>query len=237
MDWTLHARSTAAARHLLRPPLTHPLHVFNLCGQKAAACRSTCELEVNERGVELQIAVAVQVRQSFFFVSVDDRSGRSAVQWWKLEEIWLRAPTVADKQARPRPGGRFQLASRSHGGVVVVAHWHGSPAAHEKKQQKRLDSSGAQRAGSVSLSPFSRLRSASARPARPRERDDGNATNSPSESDPPHPIVPPARCSATALARSPPSFVGLRFQTSESSICRSVGSLYGARLPCSTCAR
>lgn len=89
-------------------PLTHPLHEF-------------CELEVNERGVELQIAVAVQVRQSFFFVSVDDRSGRSAVQWWKLEEIWLHAPTVADKQARPRPGGRFQLASRSHGGVVVVA--------------------------------------------------------------------------------------------------------------------
>lgn len=138
----------------------------------------------------------------FFFISVDDRSGRSAVQWWKLEEIWLRAPTVADKQARPRPGGRFQLASRSHGGVVVVARV--TRSTRKKKQQKRLDSSGAQRAGSVSLSPFSRLRSASARPARPRERDDGNATNSPSESDPPHPIVPPARCSATALARSPP---------------------------------
>jgi len=53
-------KQAAPARRLLRP-LPHPLHVFNLQvkihptsrGVEAAACRSTWNLEVDERGVEL----------------------------------------------------------------------------------------------------------------------------------------------------------------------------------------
>lgn len=105
-------KQAAPARRLLQP-LPHPLHVFNLQvkihpasrGGKEAACRSTCDLEVNERGIELGAGVGT------------------------LEpSLGLVVESVERAAERAGPAPALQIAVAAQVRPAVLAAWDAVPA-------------------------------------------------------------------------------------------------------------